>query len=185
MLLWLGEGRIKGIPVKGGWVMRDDYVYLVWGWSAGELCSLRRGCCKRHKVPENLTVWRQQWGWLHLLMIKAQPWGGTLETVLIRLFWLRRLLQATLKTEEFLQEWVKLSDRKHPLGPFGLSSWSFDQPPCHWKLAHTLPPLLGGSHLRASTPSCHLQRCPDPSPRPGSFLGIFGGSVHKADHPVV
>lgn len=101
MLLWLGEGRRKGIPGRGGWVMRDNYICLIWGWSGWELCSLRRGCCSRQKVPENLTVWLQQWGWLHLEMMKAQPWGVPLGTVLIRLFWLQRLLQATLRTEEF------------------------------------------------------------------------------------
>lgn len=111
VLLWLGEGRRKGIPGRGRWVMRENYICLVWGWSGWELCSLRRGCYGRQKVPESLTVWLQQWGWLHLEMMKAQPWGVPLETVLIRLFWLRRLLQATLRTEEFSE---RVSDTLRP-----------------------------------------------------------------------
>lgn len=122
MLLWLGEGR-RGIPGRAGWVTRDNYVCLVWGWSGWDLCSLGRGCCNRQKVPENLTVWLQ----LHLEMTKAQPWGVPLDTVLIRLFWLRRLLQATLRTEEFsarVSETLRPEASPWAVWPLKLVIWS-------------------------------------------------------------
>lgn len=58
---------------------------------------------------------------------------------------------------------MKLSDLKHPPWAIWFLKLPFGQLPCHWKLAHALPPLLGGSHLRASTPLCHLQGYPDPN----------------------